>query len=421
MRLAAWKGALSIGLAAVLAVISAPTARTTSGGQPTVFITAVSGYAGHAFIYAQVNDSGASYPAPTGNHDSPYYAEWIRQPIGGSACPWVWAVYVFDRLTHVQVNLPAPNGSRNFGTTTVVCASPSTTPVEQPPVSEASARLDLDLAVSVTPPVSNAGSPSILSAVLSSRLTQDLDLYLNMAIQDWMVTTWSIDFDDGQRLTLSSSTGTSVRVPHTYRSAGAYDARVVATIGGHAQAAAYDRYGNAYLIRQPFSLEIGNHALATARSQPIRRYLPPQGVVTVTPSVGPSAPDGSASGFRQVDALRGVLTNLRVHLLLTREGVTIENGRAIVNGRSALTGWRLDSAISDAPRGSGTSPAQVHAAADVLRLQWNTPNRIVRSQPEDYAVSMTLFVETRFPDGHIGSYAIPSTFHVSVNFAAESG
>jgi hypothetical protein len=54
-------------------------------------------------------------------------------------------------------------------------------------------------------------------------------------------------------------------------------------------------------------------------------------------------------------------------------------------------------------------------------LQWNTPNRIVGGQPRDYVVPVTLFIATRFPDGHVASYAIASSFTVSVNFAAESG
>jgi hypothetical protein len=39
----------------------------------------------------------------------------------------------------------------------------------------------------------------------------------------------------------------------------------------------------------------------------------------------------------------------------------------------------------------------------------------------DYVVPVTLFIATRFPDGQVASYAIGSSFSVSVNFAAESG
>jgi hypothetical protein len=56
-----------------------------------------------------------------------------------------------------------------------------------------------------------------------------------------------------------------------------------------------------------------------------------------------------------------------------------------------------------------------------MRLQWNSPDRIVGGQRQDYAVPVTLYLETRFPDGHLASYVIASSFSVSVDFAAQSG
>jgi hypothetical protein len=56
-----------------------------------------------------------------------------------------------------------------------------------------------------------------------------------------------------------------------------------------------------------------------------------------------------------------------------------------------------------------------------MRLQWNSPDRIVGSQPLDYVVPVTLYVETRFLDGHLAFYVIASSFSVSVDFAAQSG
>jgi hypothetical protein len=56
-----------------------------------------------------------------------------------------------------------------------------------------------------------------------------------------------------------------------------------------------------------------------------------------------------------------------------------------------------------------------------MRLQWNSPDRIVGGQPLDYVVPVTLYMETRFPDGHLAFYVIASSFSVSVDFAAQSG
>jgi hypothetical protein len=389
----------------------------------TVSITSVSGYAGHAFVYAQVSDTTFAFPAPTGSgHQSPFYSEWVALPIASPSCPWIWAVYVFDRATNRQINSPPPNTPPpNFGTTTVLCASPTATPVAEPPQAAAAARLDLDLQVTVSPAVATAGSPSVVSAVLSNALTEDLNLYLSMAIEGWSVTSWSIDFGDGQMTTLNAPIGTSIRVPHIYQAAGLYDARVVAFISGRAQAAVYDRYGTVHLLRRPFTVEIGNHAMASASTRPSRSYLPPRALVGVVPYIGMAIGAPSTIAFRHIDGLRGTLTSLSVQLLILREGELVIDGVGRGFGHSWLTGWRLDGAPSDAPPGVGTVPGRRHAAGEPLRLQWNTPNHILGGQAHDYVVPVTLFIATGFPDGHIASYAIGSSFSVSVNFAAESG
>src|SRR5256886_14681946 len=100
--------------------VAATDGRGNTGTSTTVSITAVSGYAGHAFVYAQVSNSTLTYPAPTGSgHQSPFFSEWVPEPIASSSCPWIWAVYVFERATGVQINAPSSNTpSPNFGTTT---------------------------------------------------------------------------------------------------------------------------------------------------------------------------------------------------------------------------------------------------------------------------------------------------------------
>lgn len=417
------KALLTAGLSLALLVSTATSGQSVGHSSPVVTITSVSGYAGHAFVYAEVSDSSNVYPAPTGTgHQSPFVAEWVPEPIASAVCPWVWAVYVFDRVTMTQINAPPPTApAPNFGTTTMVCASPSSTPVSQPPAADAAARLDLDLQVKVVPEISTAGSPAVLSAVLSTTLTDDLNLYLSMAIEDWSVTTWSVDFGDGQVATRDGSIGTALSLQHTYVAAGRYDARVTAFIFGHAQAAVYDRYGGVHLIQREFSVVVSNDVNATARSRPTRSYLPPQAVVGVIPSLGGSSDGSAAAGFRQIDALRGALTTLAVRLLVQREGVMRIDGVNRGFGQSRLISWRLDGTASDAPPGSGTVPGTIHAGSEPMVLQWNAPDPLIGAQNQQYSVPVTLYVETRFPDGYRVSYAIRSSFAVSVNFAAQSG
>lgn len=416
------KTAVPTGLSLLLLATGTTDGQGGNGVSTTVSITSVSGYDGHAFVYAQVSQGAGTYPAPAGTgHGSPYFSEWVPQPMATSACPWIWAVYVFDRATNVQINGPPPTAPQpNFGTTTTVCASPTTTPVEQPLLLDANARLDLDLEVGVSPPVAAAGTASVVTAVLSSALTQDLNLYLSMAIEDWSVTNWSVDFGDGQSRTLDAI-GTAIQVSHLYQSPGRYDARAVAFISGHAQAAVYDRYGTVHLLQRPFSVAVGNHALATAGPRPLRRYLPPQAVVGVVPYLeGPTGAD-SGPAFRHIDVLRGALTTLSIHLLINREGLLVVDGVPRGFGHSRLTGWRFEGGPSDAPAGTGTIPHRSQGSREVMQLQWNSPDRIVGGQRQDYTVPVTLYVETRFPDGHLGSFVIGSSFSVSVDFAAQSG
>jgi hypothetical protein len=423
MRLApVLKVLLALMVSSAIAVFGADAARTAvSAAEPSVTIDAVSGYQGHAFVYAEVHSGTGNYPAPTGTHRSPYYAEWVPEALSSANCPWVWAVYVFDRATNTQINAPPPNSpNRNFGTTTMICPSPSTTPVGMPQMESASARLDLDLSVSVNPSPSTAGSPSTVLAVLAARLSQDLNLYMNMAIEAWQVSKWFFDFGDGQSTNVNTN-AVRLSVPHTYQVAGQYDARAIASIAGDAQAAIYDRYGNPTLVQQRFALQIGNDALTNTRARSVRRYLPPNGVVTVTPTLDGAQPVTGMPGFRRIDALRGRLTVLAVHLLLLGEGTVTVDGHTIGAGRSRLTAWRLDGARSDAPAGTGTVPGTIHSPGDALVLQWDSPDRVDRNQGQNYSVPITLFLQTRYSDGHIVNYAIATSFLVAVNFPAESG
>ncbi|TME48451.1 MAG: hypothetical protein E6I56_01345 [Chloroflexi bacterium] len=419
--LAILKSLLAICLTIGLLALSSTSGHSATGPSASVVITSISGYDGHAFVFAQVTTPNSVSPAPTGTtHQSPYYAEWARVAIGSTTCPWVWAVYVFNRTTNLQVNPTPPNApSPDFGTTTLVCASPGSTPVDEAPVAEATARLDLDLLVNVSPAVVAVGSSSLISARLNSTLVNDLNLYLNMAIEDWSVTGWFVDFGDSQT-TMANGGPTTLRLAHTYQAAGQYDARVIAYISGHAQAAVYDRYGRPQLIQQAFSVQVGNHAVASTRARAIKRYLSPAGQVTVVPSLDASAPDATA-GFNQIDALRGALTTMAVHLRIQQEGLMTIDGRVTGVGRSRLIAWRLGGSPSDAPAGAGTLPGQVHAFQDPLRLQWNAPDRLASGRTQGYVVPMTLYVETHYPDGHVANFVIASSFFVFVNFAAESG
>jgi hypothetical protein len=194
----------------------------------------------------------------------------------------------------------------------------------------------------------------------------------------------------------------------------------VASISGEAQAAIYDGYGYPQVVERPFAVEIGNHARTATLPTSVVRYLAPTVQLLVVPSLG-SSPSPLASGFRRIDALRGALTLIGVRVSIIQEGVMTISGRRAGLGRSTLVAWRLDGIRSDAPPGVGTIPETIHPPSDLMALQWDTPNAIGPGGTQTYQIPVTLYLQTRFPNGHIGTYMIPSTFSVSVNFAADSG
>jgi len=408
-------------MTAVLLLASAAAGHSVDGQGMSVSLVTTPGYAGHAFVYAQVTDSISAYPAPTGlSHQSPYYAKWLRQPYGSASCPWLWTVYVFDRATNQQINTPPPGAPpSNLGTTTSRCASPQVTPVELPPLDEASARLDLDLAVSLAPARPILRSPAVLSAALSGAMTQDLNLYLNMAIEGWSVSRWTIDFGDGSTAAFAGTSANQLSAPHTYTSPGTFDARVLAVITGDAQAARYDRYGSVRLVREPFSVEVANDTSATPRIQPVKTYLPPLAYVTVAPAIAGTL--AGSNSFQRVDVLRGALTEFTIHLVITREGLVRVGGALAGTARSRLLRWQYTGAGSDAPAIAGTRPGEIGDATGPLRLQWNEPDKVLPDGLQDYVVPIRLYLETHFSDGHLATYAIDSSFSATVDFAAESG
>lgn len=421
-RVGLLKNALAFALTALFVLLSSTSGQTAGSPPVTVVVDAVSGYGGHAFVFADVKAASGTVPAPTGTwHQSPYYADWVRVPIGSPSCPWIWAAYVYNRASKQQINPTPPNApTPNFGTTTVVCASPNRTPVDGTPAPEAAARLDLDLNVTVAPVNPIAGSSSTVSATLDSSLSSDLNLYLNMAIRDWSVSQWTIDFGDGQSVMVRGNASKSVSAPHVYQTAGQFDARVVASISGQAQASIYDSYGYPQLLDRSFALDIGNDAQTATRPASVVRYLAPSVQLLVVPSLGRS-PSSLSAGFHRIDVLRGALTLIAIRVSIIQEGAMTINGRNAGVGSSSLVAWRLDGTRSDAPAGVGTIPGAIHPPSDVMALQWDSPGAVGPGGTQSYQIPVTLYLRTRFPNGHIGTYVIPSSFFVSVNFAADSG
>ncbi len=418
-----------IGLAligTVLMLATAWNAEAIDGYGVAVHTQTISGTDGHAFVYADVTDSRATYPAPAGSHyQSPYYSIWT--PLyqywlpAGDPCQWLWLIYVYDRATNKLINGDPSVGVIYFRTKNTLCASGSATPVGMPFFNDAQAQLSLDLQVSLSPSQPLAGSPASLIASLSGRLRNDLNVYLSMAITDWAVDRWGVDFGDGQVATITDQRGDYLSLPHTYATAGSYDPRVTAYISGHAQAAVYNSYGNPYLVTRRFTVQVSNSTRAQPGRQAVKAYLAPRITAAVAPVIDGSGLAPADVAFQQVDALRGTLTDFFIHPLILREGYISMDGRAAGTGRSILTAWRYTGPPSDAPASVATVAGALHPASDPMRLQWNQPDALAGGTGRDYDVPLTLYVRTTYPDGHVADFTFSSTFSVTVNFAAQNG
>ncbi len=398
-------------------------AAALDGGPLKVSLTSISGDAGHAFVYAQVTDSTAAWSAPNGiAFASPFYSIWRVFPVGATNCPWIWAVYVFDKATNRQLNASPPGApGLNFHTTTLFCPSASATPIGVPRIEAARARLDLDLQISVDPDHPVTGGPATLVARLRSSLTSDLSLYLNMAITDWTVTRWTIDFGDAHIQTAPGSTARDFRVDHTFSAQGLYVPRVVANIAGHAQAARFALSGDPFVLRRSFVVTVANSTAVRVGRTPARTYHAPQVEGRVTPRLNSQRIPFGPAAFRHVEVLRGALTDFAVRPALIQDAFFTVDGVRAGGGHSVVTAWRYTGPPTDAQPGLATQPQVWHTASEVLRLQWNRPNRLANARPQDYSVPLALMMRTVYADGHVANHVIPSTFTVTVHFTAQDG
>lgn len=396
-------------------------ARAGDGQFAAVSITSVSGLDGHAFVYAQVTDSSGNTPAPPGTaHQAPYYSQWRAFPTLSPNCPWVWAVYVFDRATNIQLNgMPPGSPGPNLGTTTLFCPTPTATPVGVAPIAQAQARLSLDLVVALTPERPVAGTVATVSAVLAAALTNDLNLYLSMAISDWSVDRWVIDFGDGSMRTLRGGS-TAISAGHTYALAGQLQPRGVASISGHAQAGVFDRAGYPRLIRRSFSVEVGNSGLGAVLPAPSRAYFPPRIQARVSPTLeGSGVPPGLAA-FDHVEALRGTMNDFYVRMAVLQNGYFTANGIRVGSARSSMAGWQFLGPRTGMPLNLGSVVGSFHSPTEPLRLEWDAPDRVTGSGLQDYSVSLRIYVRTVYSDGQVRDHAVVSAITVTVDFPAQA-
>jgi hypothetical protein len=410
---------VAVTLGAATSVLGAGTAGASRADpSPLVTIAAVSGQQGHAFVYAQVSDLLGAHPAPPGTSPTPYYSRWEAVPMGTVACPWLWLIYVYDRATNRQLNAPPAGLPTPFPTTTTFfCPSPTVSPVAGPRLAIAQARLDLDLALASAPARPAAGSPVAISGRLTGQVTDDVGLLLSMAIADWRVDGWRVDFGDGSRTIVPGGPAPTISTTHVYDSGGVYPARVIASISGTAQAAEYGASGYPFLVRRAFSVQVSNGRSISVGGGSTR-HVPPIVAAAVSPTIhGSGAPDGP--GLRRIEVPRAELIDLYLRPLIVREGYRTLGGSFAGWARSRVVAWRYAAAPGPAPDRVLPDAGWLQAGAP-LDLQWNAPDPVYGARPQDYVIGLQLRIEVRYPDGVTTELTVPATVDATVRYAAQN-
>ena len=406
-------------LLATLPLLGAGAAPAATGaGGPQVSIAAVSGDQGHAFVYAQVTDALGAHPAPPGSSPTAYYSRWEAVPVGAPGCPWLWLVYVYDRATNRQLNAPPPGLPTPYlPSTTFFCPGPRVSPVAGLQLAIAQARLDLDLVVGSSPARPQAGSPVSISARLDSSVANDLGLLLSMAIGDWQIDGWRIEFGDGSQARLPGGSARNISTAHVYAAGAVYQARVVASVSGIAQAAEYGPSGYPFLVRRSFAVQVANDRPVSVASASVQ-HVSPLIAAGVSPVIdGSGAP--TSAGLRRIDVPRAELVDLYLRPAIVREGYRTLGGAFAGWAHSTVTGWRYAGSLGSAPDRVIPDARWLQVEAP-LGIQWDRPDLVLGGQAHDYVVRVQLRIAVRYPDGVATDLTVTATVGVGVRYAAQN-
>jgi hypothetical protein len=238
-----------------------------------------------------------------------------------------------------------------------------------------------------------------------------------MNVKNWAVRSWRVDWDDGRLSDYPGDPTARLVAVHTYGTSSHYQLAVLATVNGDAEAAIYGPNGQPTLINRPFSLEIGNRTGIFA-SNPEVRYVPPKVRAGLLPSLSGSLPFNPGSGFQTMEVPRGRLTSFFLRIAVLEEGSKLVGTKRVGGARSTPISWRYAGASDDAPGDEGTRPGRALAPDQPIRLQWNSPDRLLSNGPVPYPLPVVITIVTTFSDGHRETYSIATTFQILVGFLA---
>lgn len=381
----------------------------------------VAGSNGTSFVYFQAQDSrsGKTSSVPTRRFvgcPTPYYMHWTNV-VARADGTTSYDVQVFDCRTGRLVN----DGVSRAGE---LSWQPGSHPLLAGAVLQlADAQVIYGLNVTLSPPVVKPNQDTSLEAAVADDFVARADRALNISVDPnaWSVSSWSLDFGDGQRASVPGGS-TSTKAAHRYGLPGDVKPVVTAHVVGMAQVADFDpATGDVLLLNEPFSVDVTNQAVAQVTSAPVVGYTPPQVRAAVVARLQPDAPPRTDRGLASMEAPRGTPVYIYTRPIVAVEGQITLDGQPAGAGHTTVLAWRLRSGSADGRPGQ-VSPAGAAGSADApIVQQWNLPDRIGSGGPAPYTVAVDFTVRTSYPDGHKHDYDFVGQVAITVGYAASSG
>jgi len=403
----------------LLAWLSSPLPVKAIGKSDVTFDTqSVSGTSGTSFVYFQAHaSSGKTTTVPTRRFVGcpvPYYAAWKNIQYLPNAT--TYDVVIYECATGQPVDNRQRSGALLWGPGqhTVIAGVQD---------QNAAGRLVYALNVGLNPATVKAGQAARLEASVADDFVAQADRTLNISVDPngWAVTSWTVDFGDGQGATLPGGS-TSLAADHTYAAPSAVQPRVTAHVAGTAQVADFDpATGDIVLLTAPFTVDVTNSTLGQVIRQPVVAYTPPVVRDALVSQLAPGPPPALRRGFNTIEVPRGSTVFVYVRPIVEREGQLTLDGQPAGSGQTSILSWTLGSGSADGPAGQISGPGATGGPSDAIVQQWNTPDAIGPAGPLPYYLAIAYTVRTTYPDGQIRDYNFSGPVPVTVAYSANSG
>jgi hypothetical protein len=379
----------------------------------------VSGSNGISYVYFQAQQSNGSVSAvPTHRYlrcPTPYYMKWVdvvQHPDSTS-----YNVQIFGCYNGEQYNDGISRAGQLFW-------RPGNHPVLAGLGNQlANGQLIYALNVALDPAAVKPNQDTSVVASIADDFVEQADRTLNISVDPngWAVTSWTVDFGDGQKATVPGG-GRAIAPTHRYATPGSPKPVVSAHVAGTAQVADFDpATGDIVLLNEPFTVDVTNSTLGQVAAQPVVAYTPPVVRAGVMSRLQPGAPPLPSRGADAIEAPRGTPVYLYIRPIVDAEGTMTLDGKPSGTGRSVLLNWRLGSGSPDGPPAQVTPAGATGPPDAAVVQQWNSPDRIGPHGAEPYAVTLDYTIRTTYPDGQTRDYPFSGSVRVTVGYAANSG